>query len=575
MNLIGMNIKIRYNVPIPMRDGAILYADIYRPDDNLKYPAIVNRTPYLKDALVPLCGYIRAHKMASQGYNVIIQDVRGTGLSDGICDPAGHQTEDGYDTVEWAAAQPWCDGQVGMVGESYHGFSQLAAAQSRPPHLKAICPFQTSWTKFPALYSFGVFSNVLYGWIYGRAFEREQYFEHTLSGEAIEKMKYCMEHGEEQLKYLPIIEMPAANIPGVPGLDFQNELLENIDNKEYLAEIGRAEGFEDVQVPCLILTGWYDFLRDKTIYNYVEFKKRGGTQTCREGSRLIIGPWTHGHELSQYVDGYDYGPEASCDGAGITDKIIQWFDYWMKGKDGEFMSGAPVKLFVLGKNKWRDEYEWPLARTRYVKYYLHSRGHANALSGNGTLSIEIPGQEPADCYLYDPSNPVPGSTGEPGHYMIQDQRPNEQREDVLVYTTPVFTKETEITGPLNVELYASSDQIDTDFVCKISDVYPDGRAINLGMKLIRARYRNGEEASLMEPGTVYRFMIDVGNISIVLASGHSIRLDVTSSLFPDADANLNTGGRIGFETEYKIAYQKIYHDKAYPSAVILPVIPNK
>jgi uncharacterized protein len=575
MILQGMNIKIMYNVPIPMRDGAILYADIYRPDDDKPYPAIVNRTPYLKDGTGHLSGYVRAHRMAGQGYNVVIQDVRGTGLSDGVCDPAGHQTEDGYDTIEWVALQPWCNEMVGMVGESYHGFSQLAAAQSRPPHLKAICPFQTSWTKFPAIYDFGVFSNVLYGWIYGRALEREKYIENTLSKEALEKMQYCMEHGEEQLKYLPLKDMPAANIPGVPGLDFQNELLENIDNKEYLTKIGRVEGFEDVQVPCLILTGWYDFLRDKTIYNYVEFKKRGGSEACRDGTRLIIGPWTHGDQLSQYVDGYDYGPEAACDNAGITGKLISWFDYWMKGINSEYMSGAPVKLFVLGKNQWRDEYEWPLKRTKYVKYYLHSQGNANSLSGNGYLSTEMPIDKFTDSYIHDPSNPVPGSTGEAGHFMIQDQRPNEQRNDVLVYTSPAFTEETEITGPLQVELYASSSAIDTDFVGKLSDVHPDGRAINLGMKLIRARYRDGETASFLEPEKVYKFIIDVGNISIVLPAGHKIRLDITSSLFPDADVNLNTGGRVGFETEYCSAVQKIYHDSEYPSTVILPMIPQE
>lgn len=574
MNDKNMNIKVMFNVSIPMRDGAQLYADIYRPDDEKPYPAIVNRTPYLKDSLGAVSGYIHATRLAAQGYNVVIQDVRGTGYSDGVCDPAGHQEEDGYDTIEWVGVQSWCDGQVGMVGESYHGFTQLAAAKTRPPHLKAICPFQTSWTKFPAIYSFGVFSNVLYGWIYGRATERDKYIENTLSKDSKEKMDYCSKHGDEQLRYLPIIDMPAANIPGVPGLEFQNELLENIDNKEYLTKVGRVEGFEDVQVPCLILTGWNDFLRDMTIYNYVEFKKRGGSETCKKGTRLIVGPWLHGDQLTRFVDGYDFGSEASCDDAKITEKLISWFDYWLKGKENKFMSSAPIKLFVLGRNQWRDEYEWPLARTKYVKYYLHSKGHANSLDGNGTLSLEKPQAERTDQYLYDPSNPVPSSTGEVGHFMIQDQRQNEKRDDVLVFTTPAFIEETEITGPLYVELYAESSAIDTDFVCKLSEVYPDGRALNIGMKLVRARYRNGEKAEFLIPGNVYRYEIQVGNISMVLAPGHKIRLDVTSSLFPDADVNLNTGGKVGFETEYKVALQKIYHDKEHPSALILPVIPQ-
>lgn len=178
------DVRIMYNVPVKMRDGVTLYADVYRPDDDERYPAVINRTPYLKDLFYPVASYMKAPLMAAAGYNVVIQDVRGTGFSEGVCDPAGHQDEDGYDTVEVIAAMPWCDGRVGMMGESYHGFSQLACARSNPPHLKAICPYMTSWTKFPAIYDFGVFSPVLYGWITGRALEREKYYPGQYSPEA-------------------------------------------------------------------------------------------------------------------------------------------------------------------------------------------------------------------------------------------------------------------------------------------------------------------------------------------------------------------------------------------------------
>jgi putative CocE/NonD family hydrolase len=212
MAQLKMNVKIWFNIPMPMRDGALLYANIYRPDNNEKYPAILNRTPYLKDGDTPLCGYIHALEIAAQGYNVVIQDVRGAGYSDGVIDPAGNQVEDGYDSVEWIAAQDWCDGNVGMVGESYHGFSQLAAAQGRPPHLKAICPFQTSWTKFPAIYSFGVFSNMLYGWIYGQAYSRMRYFPELLSQETLNQMHEYEKDGDRQLRWLPVKDTPAANL---------------------------------------------------------------------------------------------------------------------------------------------------------------------------------------------------------------------------------------------------------------------------------------------------------------------------------------------------------------------------
>jgi uncharacterized protein len=567
------DIKLMANVPITMRDGAILYANVYRPDDDERYPAVVLRTPYLKESVGILAGYIRPQDLSGQGYNVVLQDVRGAGWSEGVCDPSGHQVEDGYDTVEAVAAMPWCDGNVGMVGESYCGFSQLAAAQGRPPHLRAICPFQTSWTKFPAIYSFGVFSNVLYGWIYGRALDRHEKFG-ILSPEAIEEMQYCMAHGDEQVRFLPLKDMPAANIPGVPGLDFQNELLENIANEDFLAEIGRAEGYDKVEVPCLILTGWYDFLRDKSIYNYTQFKTRGGSEKCREGGKLIVGPWLHGDLLSGGFDGFYFGPEGSGEGADITGRVIDWFDCWMKGETSPFMSGAPVKLFILGPNIWRDEYEWPLARTQYTNYYLHSGGKANSLDGDGTLSARLPEDEREDHYLYDPGNPVYTHIDDPYTHMVQDQRPNERRGDVLVYTTGAFEQDTEITGPITADLFVSSTAIDTDFVCKVSEVYPDGRALNIAMILVRARYRNGHEPEFLEPGKAYEVHFDIGNIGMILKQGHKIRLDVTSSLFPDADLNMNTGGRVGYETEYNLAVQTILHDSDHPSRLVLPIIPK-
>ena len=569
------NVRIWYDVAVPMRDGTILYADVYRPDDDEKYPAILNRTPYHKEDNCHIVeGYVHALKLAGFGYNVVIQDVRGSGCSEGILDPAGSQVEDGYDSVEWVAAQDWCDGNVGMVGESYHGYSQLAAAQSRSPHLKAICPFQTSWTKFPALYSFGVFSNVLFGWVYGEALGREKFYPGALTEETRKQMEECSRDWDGQLMWLPIKDMPAANIPGVPGLDFQGKLLENIDNPEYLKKIGRADAFEQVQVPCLNLTGWYDFLRDKTIYNYMKFRTDGGSESCRKYSKLIVGPWNHGDKLPGVIDGVDFGPEGSGDAFGITEVLKDWFDCWLKGRTTSYVEGAPIKLFILGDNCWRDEYEWPLARTKYVSYYLHSRGHANTRRGNGSLSETAPGEEPCDQYLYDPSNPCPSASPDPGRYLIQDQSPLEEREDVLVYTSAVFEKPVEITGPLKVELYASSDAIDTDFVCKVSVVHPDGKAYSIGSHLVRARFRNGEKAEFLTPGEVTLFHIEVGNIAMKLQPGCRVRLDITSSLYPDADRNLNTGGRIGYETQMKVAHQKIFHSEEYPSRLILPFIPG-
>jgi putative CocE/NonD family hydrolase len=572
------NIKIIYDVPIKMRDGKILYCDIYRPDNSEKYPAIVNRTPYLKDNINPLSGYLHVHKLAARGYNVVVQDVRGSANSEGILDPAGHQVEDGYDTVEAIAAMDCCDGNVGMVGESYHGFSQLAAAYGQPPHLKAICPFQTSWTKFPAIYAYGIFSPVLYIWIYGRALDNDRYHP-FLSDETKEKMQYFLEHMEEQMKCLPLKDMPAADIPQLPELKFHRDLLENITNEEYLKEIGRAEGFERVLAPCFELTGWNDFLRDETIYNYTEFAKRGGNEAVRTMGRLIIGPWQHGDVLADSLLGQYFGPEASGDAQDICGKIGDWFDYWMKGIDSSFMTGAPVRLFIMGDNKWRNEQSWPLERTKYTKLYLHSKGNANTLNGDGRLNLTIPGSEPSDRYLYDPDNPVPSMIpymeDDKYAHIVQDQRINERRSDVLVYTSDYLKERTELTGPVEAQLFVSSTAVDTDYVCKLIDVWPDGTASCLMSRLVRMRYRNGKKPEMMIPEEIYKIVIPVGNTGIALYPGHRLRIEITSSLQPNADINLNTGGRVGYEDKGIIAIQTIFHDEAHPSCIVLPVIPNE
>ncbi len=570
-----MDVKILYNVPVQTRDGLTLYADVYRPNNDEPYPAILNRTPYGKEADGLLTGYFRALVIAGCGYNVVLQDVRGTGYSEGICDPAGHQDEDGYDTVEAIAAMPWCDGNVATFGESYNGFSQLACARSNPPHLKAINPFMTSWTKFPAIYDYGVFSPVLYGWITSRAIDREKFYPGQYSPEALAQMEYYNDHMAEQVAYLPMRDMPAGKIDGVPELKFHRDLLEHIDDKEYLTALGRVEGFEQTTVPTLNVTGWNDFLRDKTIYNFTQFRARGGSEACRQGSRLIVGPWTHTSHLERFIEGVDYGKECSMDDYHFTEKILDWYDYWLKGKESEFMAGAPIRLFVMGRNQWRDEYEWPLARTRFTPFYLHSEGRANTYLGDGVLSEKQPGAEPQDHYDYDPADPCPSSTGEPLRMLMQDQRLLETRQDVLVFTAPAVTEETEITGPIYAELYVSSSALDTDFVARVGVVHRDGSVYRLGAKLARCRYRNGETAEPLVPGQVYKLRIEAANTAIVLQPGEAIRLAVTSSLFPDADRNLNTYGKIGYEAEGIVAHQTIYHDAEHPSALILPVIPMK
>jgi putative CocE/NonD family hydrolase len=340
-----------------------------------------------------------------------------------------------------------------------------------------------------------------------------------------------------------------------------------------------------VTVPTLNIGGWYDIFLQDTITNFKIMREEGSTPQARQ-SKLLIGPWSHGG-LSNPVGELNFGFGASA--ALIDLKIdlvslqLRWFDHWLKGIDTGMLNEAPIKLFVMGANIWRDEHEWPLARAVETRYYLHSNGHANSLSGDGTLSLNPPEATEArtDQYVYDPANPTPTRGGallmspeyRSGPY---DQRPIEVREDVLVYSSDVLLTDVEVTGPVKVHLWAVSNAPDTDFVARLVDVYPDGYAQNLTDGIIRARYRNfaqGEAPSLIEPGRAYEYEIDLWSTSNLFKAGHRIRLDITSSSFPRWDRNPNTGHAFGADAELALARQTILHDSEHPSFVVLPVVP--
>ncbi len=571
------DVKILYNVPLAMRDGTVLYADVYRPDDDKQYPAIINRTRYKKDDIPPVAGYFHSHLMAGCGYNVVIQDVRGTGHSQGYSDPGVPQDDDGYDTVEGIAKMPWCNGEVGMIGESFHGYSQLCAARSHPPHLKAICPFMTSWTKCPEIYDFGYVAGGMFGWVVGMTAKAMQEAPETYDQASLQEMLKIREAKGDHAALCWLMEnMPEAAVETLPELKFYKGLILHTNDMAFVSNAGRVESVEDIMVPTMNVTGWNDFLRDKTIHNYLQFSKHGGSEACRAHSKLMIGPWLHGDRMEGRFEGINYGPEGSGDGARVTLKVIEWFDHWLKGLDTPYVSGAPVRLFVMGKNVWRDEDTWPLERTQYTPLYLHSDGAANTLMGDGMLTGEVPQDERADHYDYDPDHPNLSRTDDPVRIMTQDQRPLQQRKDVLVYTSPAFTKETEITGPLVAKLYVSTSARDTDFVARVSLIRRDGFAYCLGTQLVRGRYRNDIlHPEPMIPGEVYALTIEAGNTSVVIQPGEAIRLDISSSLYDDACPNRNTYGIVGFEKETVIAHQTILHDAAHPSALILPIIPVK
>ncbi len=508
--------------------------------------------------------------------SLIAEDCRGRYASEGDWYTFRYESQDGYDTVEWAAALPYSTGKVGMFGGSYVGATQMLTAIGHPPHLAGICPFVTA-------------SNYHDGWTYqGGAFE--QWFnESWTSGLAQNTLfRFAVDHTNALLRdpSLPLDQYPLYNFKELPEGSDRTRLLApyfldwlaHPSYDDYWKQWSIEEHYPDIQVPSLNIGAWYDIFQGGTLRNYEGMKQHAGNQAARRGQRLlmIIG----GHAGSgRKIGDIDFGPAAEIDTDAIT---LAWYDYLLKGEQNEFASGKPVKIFVMGVNQWRQEDDWPPPEAQAAKYYLHSGGKANSLRGDGTLSATAPASEPADQYVYDPANPVATIGGPlccdathlpPGP---RDQRPDEARDDVLVYSTPPFASNTEVTGPVHVELYAKSSAVDTDFTAKLVDVWPNGYAQNLTEGIVRARYRNSQEnPELLNPGEVYAFQIDLWSTSNVFRSGHALRLEISSSNSPRFDRNLNTGETQSSARRQVTATNTVLHDAQHPSALMISVVPAK
>lgn len=571
------SINVEFDVPATMRDGLTLRANIFRPADDETYPVALTRTPYGKN-FASTSSVLDAVRLARAGYIVVIQDVRGRFASDGEWLPFRCEGEDGYDTVEWAAALPGSNGKVGMWGASYYGYTQWAAAIQQPPHLKALVPMIT-WADVRDGTSWrgGAFELGTSAFWYTTALGFDTLLKRHANSSQIEKLQafgtllYEIDH----LRTEGYWSLPLKAFEPINGLDLAPDLeqiMQNPNSREFNSPFSVAEAYDKITVPAYNVGGWYDIFCQGTLQNFSALRAQGNTPDVRQ-ARLLIGPWSHVN-YSNIVGEMDFGFAANLafmnlqtDLTGVTQR---WFDYWLKGIDNGILQEPPVKLFVMGDNLWRDEQEWPLARTQYTPYYLHS---------GGELSAQHPGDEPADHYVYDPASPTPTHGGSllmhnlfsPG---VKDQRPIEQRSDVMVYTSEPLTRDLEVTGPIVVKLWAASDAPDTDFVARLVDVHPDGFARNLADGIIRARYRNGDTPELLEPGQVYEFTINLWSTSNVFKAGHRLCLDIASANFPRWDRNPNTGEVFGMSTAMRPAQQTILHDAVHPSHVILPVIPT-
>jgi putative CocE/NonD family hydrolase len=436
----------------------------------------------------------------------------------------------------------------------------MAAAQ-RPPHLKAI---------FPTV----VGANFFKGWVYqGGAFQLgfNLFWVHLMTAG---KKKPSL---DGQYRHLPLSTAPL--LEGSAAGGFYRDWLAHPTNDEYWSTLSIDRRYGDVEVPAYNVGGWFDLFLGGTLENYVRLRREGGSERARNETRLLVGPWAHGSTYGTYPD-HAFDPFTPEDRVDIAEIQLGYFARQLRG-EGRETQEAPVRLFVMGENRWRDEDDWPLPRAREERWFLH--GDGEVATNGGTLSPEPPGDEPPDSYVFDPADPAPtigGPTSIPGKFMRTnsgplDQRPIEERSDTLVFSSETLEQPMEVTGPLSLVLHAATDARDADFVATLSDVDPDGASAILAQGVLRARFREGfENEAAVEPNRPYGLLVDLVATSNVFLPGHRIRLTVTSSSFPRFDRNAGTGappGEVGAE-DLTVARQTVFHDAARASHVVLPVI---
>ncbi len=548
---------IQLDVKIPMRDGVRLSACIYRPTAEGRYPTLLIRTIFnnKQDKYVAW-----TRRFVEAGYAVVMQDCRGRYDSEGAWEPYIHETNDGYDTHQWIGAQPWCDGSIGTFGISYVGFTQTLPAALRSSYLKALVPIASQQDNYGCIYADGALqlhvAMVFHIWI-GRGLQSEA---RALMDET------------EIYRRLPLVSA----LDDICDVPWYRDIIGHYTYDDFWKRYGLRNKYEEVDTPSFFITGWYDALVHEGFRQYTGWKTKARSEETRSATRLMVGPWTHGSiGTADRIGDIAFGHGAALD---IVQEQIRWYDRRLRGIDNGIDDEPPVHIFVMGDNVWRSEKEWPLARTQFTNYYLHSGGRANSAYGDGELSTEPPREAGQDRYSYDPDDPVTTVGGPIMHVDYggaQDRRAVERRDDVLVYTSEPLEQDLEVTGPVTMTLYASSSAPDTDFTATLVDVYPNGRAINICEGLRRARFRESiEEPTLIEPGKVYEYAIDLWETANVFKAGHRLRVEVSSSNFPRFDRNLNTGHRPGMDAEMVVAEQTVRHGPEHASHLTLPVIPR-
>ena len=574
LNLSSVAMVAEHNAPASMRDGTILRADIYRAAEGGPFPVLLVRTPYGE----PMVRTAPVLPAIDAGFAVVLQHCRGTGTSDGEFTPFASEPDDGVDTIEWCARQPWCNGRVGMYGPSYLGMVQFAAAVAAPPALTCLLPVVAPADYYGGLaYRQGALQlGQMLGWYTLKSAQTLLYRD--AAGEDVSAdLGALLRHMTRMVAdydHLPAREAPAVS----RILPSWQTWLDHEQRDAYWNDLSYAARRERITTPALHVGGWFDLFLGGTLDNFRTLSRAAATEHARRNQALIVGPWTHMDQTGAAGE-LNFGMLASALAIQLEQQQIRFLRRF--AADGaQDWDGPRVRLFVMGDNVWRDEDDWPLARTRWTRWYLHPAG--------GLSPAAPPPGAAASHFTYDPGDPVPTVGGPTLIYGgpdggvswmggARDQRAIEARPDVLSFTSEILGEDLEVTGPLTVTLHAATSAADTDFTAKLVDVWPDGRAMGLADGIVRARYRDGTgRPAPIAPGAVHEYTIDLIATSQVFKAGHRLRVDISSSNFPCFDRNPGNGAPAATATadDFVPAEQAIYHDEEHPSYITLPVIPR-
>ena len=570
-------VLVEKNVDIPMRDGVILRADVYRPADahesGKAVPGVVTRTPYDKEVFgAAVVGVMpNALKLAERGYAVVVVDTRGRYASEGEFKPFHQEGPDGYDTLEWVAAQDWCDGGTAIYGASYVGATTLLAARERPPSLRCAIPIITAddyydgWT-----YQGGAFQLGFIG-LWGSGLAATGYLQqnHNRPPESAQELTDALTgNAFRLLGSRPLSSMSGISAEGVAP--FWHEWLSHETRDDYWESVRHSADYSRYTVPMLHIGGWFDIFGIGTVRNF-----QGMSAAGNAAQHLIMGPWAHTN-YDRWLGELEFGPTGPAAGANVLADLNTFLDLHLKGKGQEL---APVRWFLMGANEWRTAESWPPPNAEERTLYLASNGGATMHYGDGRLTDECPAEDQRwDEYMFSGYKPVMtngGSTlqvaiGMPGP---QDQTRAESRDDVLCYTSEPLTEALDAAGPVEVDIWFSSDRPDTDITAKLVDVHPDGKPVSLTDGIMRARFREGfDQEVALTLGEVAKLTVDLASIGHRFEAGHRIRLEVSSSNYPRFMVNSNDGGSVNASTECLTAINRIRRGGPYPSALRLHVL---